>query len=108
MMFIGIFVSMFYITLPRLPRVLVKILFLPLIVGIGYEFIRFAGKHDNIITRILSAPGLWVQRLTTKEPDAKQIEVAIASLKAALPDIYPAENNEIPSEENTEENANEN
>lgn len=108
MMFIGIFVSMFYITLPRLTRVLVKILFLPLIVGIGYEFIRFAGKHDNIVTRILSAPGLWVQRLTTKEPDAEQIEVAIASLKAALPDIYPAENNESPSEENTEENSNEN
>ncbi len=109
MMFIGIFVSMFYITLPRLPRVLIKILFLPLIVGIGYEFIRFAGKHDNALTRILSAPGLWVQRLTTKEPDEKQVEVAIASLKAALPDIYPAEqtessndNSEASSEDKTE------
>ncbi len=93
MMIIGILVSMFYITLPRLLRVLTKILILPLIVGIGYEFIRFAGKHDNIVTKILSAPGLWIQRLTTKEPDAEQIEVAIHSIKAALPDVFPPEQN---------------
>ena len=73
---------------------------LPLIVGIGYEFIKFAGTHDNAIMRILSAPGLWVQRLTTKEPDLKQIEVAIASLKASLPDIYPESTNE--ATDNTE------
>ena len=60
-------------------------------VGIGYEFIRYAGKHDNLFVRICSAPGLWIQRLTTKEPDTNEIEVAIASLKAALPDIYPPE-----------------
>ena len=66
-----------------------KILTLPLTVGLGYEFIRFAGKHDNIITRILSSPGLWMQRLTTKEPDESQIEVAIASLKCALPEEFP-------------------
>lgn len=66
-----------------------KILTLPLTVGIGYEFIRFAGKHDNIITRILSAPGLWMQRITTREPDETQIEVAIASLKCALPEEFP-------------------
>ncbi len=66
-----------------------KILTLPLTVGIGYEFIRFAGKHDNFLTRILSAPGLWMQRLTTKEPDESQIEVAIASLKCALPEDFP-------------------
>jgi uncharacterized protein YqhQ len=94
MMFISIFISVIYIGLPRLPRVLIKLVMLPLIVGIGYEFIKFAGTHNNIFIRILSAPGLWVQRLTTKEPDAKQIEVAIASLKASLPDIYPEGNNE--------------
>ncbi len=66
-----------------------KLLTLPLTVGIGYEFIRFAGKHDNIITRILSAPGLWMQRITTREPDETQIEVAIASLKCAIPDEFP-------------------
>ncbi len=66
-----------------------KFLTLPLTVGIGYEFIRFAGRHDNIFTRIISAPGLWMQRLTTKEPDESQIEVAIASLKCALPEVFP-------------------
>ena len=66
-----------------------KLLTLPLTVGIGYEFIRFAGKHDNVITRLLSAPGLWMQKLTTKEPDETQIEVAIASLKCALPEEFP-------------------
>jgi len=48
-----------------------------------------AGKHDNIITRILSAPGLWVQRLTTKEPTEKMLEVAIVSIKCALRDEFP-------------------
>lgn len=66
-----------------------KILTLPLTVGLGYEFIRFAGKHDNKITRALSAPGLWMQRITTREPDNEQIEVAIASLKCALPEDFP-------------------
>ncbi len=90
MMFLSIFISVIYIDLPRLPRVCIKLVILPLIVGIGYEFIKFAGTHNNIFVRALSAPGLWVQRLTTKEPDLKQIEVAISSLKAALPDIYPS------------------
>ena len=66
-----------------------KFLTLPVTVGIGYEFIRFAGKHDNIFTRILSSPGLWMQRLTTREPDEEQIAVAIASLKCALPQTFP-------------------
>ena len=66
-----------------------KILTLLLTIGIGYEFIRFAGRHDNVFTRIISAPGLWMQRLTTKEPDESQIEVAIASLKCALPEEFP-------------------
>jgi uncharacterized protein YqhQ len=66
-----------------------KIFTLPLTIGIGYEFIRFAGRHDNWFTKIISAPGLWMQRLTTKEPDESQIEVAIASLKVALPNEFP-------------------
>ena len=68
---------------------LVRLLILPLLMGVGYEFIRFAGKHDNIFTRILSAPGLWVQRITTKEPTEDMLEVAIISLKCALRDEYP-------------------
>ena len=72
-------------------RSLLKIMILPLTVGISYEFIRYAGRHTNLFTRILSAPGLWMQRLTTREPDEKMIEVAIASLKAALPEEFPEE-----------------
>jgi len=72
-------------------RVVIKLLMLPVIVGVGYEFIMYAGKHDNIFIRLLSAPGLLMQRLTTREPDEKQIEVAIAALKSSLPDVFPKE-----------------
>ena len=65
-------------------RVLCKLLLLPLIVGIGFEFIAYAGKHDNIFTKILSAPGLWMQRITTREPAIDQVEVALVALKRAL------------------------
>lgn len=67
-------------------RILLKIALLPVVVGISYEIIRIAGRYDNIVTRIISAPGLWLQRLTTREPDASQIEVAIAALKEVLPE----------------------
>ncbi len=66
-------------------RVVLKIACLPLVVGIAYEIIKFAGRHDNILTRIISAPGLWLQRLTTAEPDASQVEVALASFLPVLP-----------------------
>lgn len=66
-----------------------KFLLLPVLVGISFEFIMFAGKHDNAFTRILSAPGLWMQRITTKEPDDDIIEVAIVSLKTALIEEFP-------------------
>ena len=52
----------------------------------GYEFIKYAGKHDNLLVKILSAPGLWMQRLTTKEPTDDIIEVGIESLKAVITD----------------------
>ena len=67
-------------------RVLYKLLCLPLIMGISYEFIRYAGAHDNLLSRLLSAPGLWIQRLTVFEPDDSMIEVAIASLIPVIPD----------------------
>ena len=67
-------------------RVALKILMLPLTMAIAYELIRLAGKYDNLFTRIVSWPGLQVQRLTTKEPDDSMIEVAIASMKAVLPE----------------------
>ena len=64
----------------------IKLLALPLICGIGYELIRFCGRHDNWLTRIIAAPGLWVQRISTKEPDDSMIEVAIAALSAVIPE----------------------
>ena len=70
-----------------------KILLVPLVVGLGFEFIMYAGKHDNFLVRLLSAPGLWMQRITTKEPDLEQLEVAIAALKGAMPTEFPPENN---------------
>ena len=67
----------------------IRLLILPLVVGVGYEFIMYAGRHNNIFVRILSAPGLWVQRLTTKEPTLDMLEVAIVSTKCALRDEIP-------------------
>lgn len=67
-------------------RVGLKVLCLPVIMSLSYECIKFAGRHDNLFTRILSAPGLWTQRLTTKEPDDSMIEVAIASMKRVIPE----------------------
>ena len=61
-----------------------KLAFIPLIMGVGYEFIKYAGRHDNLLVKILSAPGLWMQRLTTKEPSDDIIEVGIESLKAVI------------------------
>ncbi len=67
-------------------RVIVSILLLPFVVGISYEFIRIAGRSDSWITRALSFPGLQIQRITTREPDASQIECAIAALKPCIPE----------------------
>ncbi len=64
--------------------VLLKLLLLPIIMSIGFEFIRYAGKHDNLFVSICAAPGLWMQRITTKEPTDDIIEVGIAALKAVL------------------------
>ncbi len=74
--------SAWYIRLP------LRVLLLPVIVGVGYEYIMFAGKHDNAFTRLFSAPGLWMQRLTTHEPDDEQLKVAITALKCAMPDTF--------------------
>ncbi len=65
-----------------------KILLLPLIVGLGFEFIRYAGAHSNLFTKIVSAPGLWMQRITTREPDDSQLKVALLALKNAIPDNF--------------------
>jgi len=66
--------------------VLFKLLLLPLVVSITYEINRFAGRHDNGFTKILTAPGMWFQNFTTNEPDDSMIEVAITAVKAVLPE----------------------
>ncbi len=94
-MFVIIIISIVISSLPIFTweniflRMLTKILFLPLVVGLGFEFIMYAGRHDNIVVRILSAPGLLMQRITTREPDLSQIEVAINALKSSMPDVFP-------------------
>ena len=66
-------------------RIICSLILLPLVVGISYEFIRLAGNNDNLLTRILSAPGLAMQRITTREPDDSMIEIAIAAMKPCIP-----------------------
>lgn len=89
MLIVGIVIGLF---IPVAPfgigwlRPVIKILLLPLSCGVGYELIKICGKHDNKLTRIIAAPGLWAQRITTKEPDDKMIEVAIEAIKAVIPD----------------------
>lgn len=78
---------------------------LPLVMGVGYEFLMYAGKHSNLFVRILSAPGLWMQRITTREPDDKQIEVAINSLKLAMPSEFPPEEEHAEKDSPDGENA---
>ena len=70
----------------RLIMILFKLLLLPVVVGITYEINRWAGKHDNRFTRIISAPGMWMQNFTTNEPDDSMIEVAIKAVEAVLPE----------------------
>lgn len=65
-------------------RLLYRVLLVPLVAGISYEFIKFAGKYDNAVANILSKPGLWVQRLTTKEPTEDMVEVAIKAVEGVL------------------------
>lgn len=67
-------------------RMVLKVLLLPVVAGVSYEVLMFAGKHDNAFTRVLSTPGMWMQKLTTAEPDDQQIEVAITAMKAVIPE----------------------
>lgn len=87
-LFISIFVNtIFQISWSNIAlRVLCKVALLPVVTGIAYELIRLAGRYDNPFTRIFSAPGLWIQRITTREPETDEIECAIAALKAVIPE----------------------
>ena len=83
-MIVSIIVFMFIDAPSAWMRMLIRLLLVPVIAGISYEFIMFAGRSDSWIANALSAPGKWVQRLTTREPDLDMIEVAIASVEAVI------------------------
>ena len=90
-LFMMIFVGILFYSLPIFSwnsvweRVLTKLLFFPVISGVGYEIIRFSGRHPgNLLLCILTAPGLWLQHITTREPSLEQLEVAITALRNSL------------------------
>ena len=87
MLLIGVLVSMLIpSSIGTLLRTAIKILTVPVVMGIGYEAIKLAGRHDNLFTRVISAPGLWVQRITTKEPTDDMIECAITAFSDVVPE----------------------
>ena len=86
MLIVGILIGLFIPFTDVWLRSSIKLLLLPLTVGIGYELIKICGRHDNIVTRIIAAPGVWMQHLTTKEPKDEMIEVAIEAMKDVIPE----------------------
>ena len=104
MLIISILVTAFinWNTWPKIAIILTKLAMVPVIVGIGFEFLMIAGKHPNPVTKALSAPGLWMQRITTKEPDESQLEVALAALKCAMPGEFPDERAKYEEKEEAE------
>ena len=86
MLMLGIIIGFFIPFSNPFLRSAVKILCLPVTVGLGFELIRICGKYDNLATRIIAAPGLWMQRITTKEPSDDMIEVAIKAIEAVIPE----------------------
>lgn len=83
-MLISIFFFMFIQVDSKILRLVLRLVLIPVIAGVSYEFIRLAGRYDNWFVNALSQPGLWMQRLTTKEPDDEMIEVGIASMEAVF------------------------
>jgi uncharacterized protein YqhQ len=88
MLILSIIINSFLVWDSTWIRVASKLITVPVVVGIGSEFIRYAGTHENLFTKIVSAPGLWMQRITTKEPDEEQLEVALTALKNAIPEEF--------------------
>lgn len=83
-MIVSIIVFMCIDTDTLVLRLLYRVLLVPVIAGVSYEFIKFAGRSESFIANVLSKPGLWIQRLTTKEPEADMVEVAIKSVEGVL------------------------
>lgn len=83
-MFVSVILFFFIRVENPAARVALRIALIPVIAGISYEIIRLAGRSENILVKIISAPGLMLQRLTTKEPDEGMVEVAIAAVEAVF------------------------
>lgn len=83
-MVVSIFVFMFITAEQMWLRFLLRLLLIPVVAGISYEFIRLAGRNDNVFFNVLSKPGMWIQKLTTKEPDEEMIQVAIISVESVI------------------------
>lgn len=99
-MIISIVFFLFIQTSNPVMRVVVRLLLIPVIAGVSYEFIRLAGNSDSFVVEILSKPGMWMQRLTTKEPDDSMIEVAIQAVEAVFDwKTWQVENGHITQEE---------
>ena len=88
-MLIGFFIP---VGIPTWARILIKIALLPVTIGFGYELIKLAGRKDNLLTRIISKPGVWLQHITTVEPDDSMIECAIAAMNEVIPEDKNADN----------------
>ena len=86
MLVVGIIISVLIPISHPVWRTVVKLALLPLTVGVGYELIKLAGRYDNWFTRAISAPGVWMQHITTIEPDDEMIECAIKALEAVIPE----------------------
>ena len=110
-LFISIILFFFIRAENPFQRVVLRVLLMPVIAGISYEIIRLAGRSNNILVRIISAPGMWIQRLTTKEPDKSMAEVAIAAVEAVfdwrqyLHENFGYELNELRGEGESKENS---
>ena len=81
---VSIILSFFIVVENPVQKVILRILMMPLVAGISYELIRLAGRSDNVLIGLLSAPGMAIQRMTTKEPDESMVEVAIAAVEAVF------------------------
>ncbi len=101
-MFVSILFFMFISVGNIWLRMVLRLLLVPVIAGVAYEFIRFAGSHDNAVINVLSKPGLWLQKLTTAEPTDDMIEVAIASVEAVFDWREFISHIDEPEEENVE------
>ena len=86
MLLLGIIVGFFIPFSNPVLRTVVKLLCIPVIVNLGYEVQKACARHDNLLCRLITAPGLWMQRITVKEPDDKMIEAAIAAMEAVIPE----------------------